>query len=85
VLREGKEDAMSKGVMTVLVLSMALVASPRLMAGTRTVVGRVVDIRTEAGFGKTGEHRRPETLVIRDKPGSEVSVSLESRTVISNG
>ena len=72
---------MSKGVRALLVLSMTLVASPRLMAAsTRTVVGRVVDIRTETGFGNTGEDRRPETLVIRDKPGSEVSVSLESRT-----
>jgi hypothetical protein len=72
---------MSRGVKVLLVLSMTLVASPRLMAASsRTVVGRVVDIRTETGLGNTGEDMRPETLVIRAKAGSEISVSLESRT-----
>ena len=72
---------MSRRVRALLVLSVTLVASPRLMAAsTRTVVGRVVDLRTETGFGNRGEDRRPETLVIRAKSGGEVSVSLEPRT-----
>src|SRR2546428_69018 len=72
---------MSRRVRALLVLSVTLVASPRLMAAsTRTVVGSVVDIRTETGFGNRGEDRRPETLVIRAKSGGEVSVSLEPRT-----